>query len=371
MVENEVVEAEIEELDYSEMYGDKELRWYQIAAINQLAKHLKNKFHRILIVLPTGSGKTITIAAGMSNPEVMAALNVHNRPLRILFIAMNHRLLSQAEQTFLKESNIELILQSAFSDIPADVERRGWDVAIIDEAHHEATSTIQYKLEQMGDKPIIGLTATPDRADGSLIKFEQFINPISRAEAVEQGYLAPTYLYSFVDAPEKNKAHVVNDILDDYHEIMGKTIVFMRTKREAAAVTHHIRALGRSVVFLNSQNKEETEQILNRFSDGDIEFIVNCNRLGEGIDVRGCTSILLGRTVGSFPLLNQIIGRASRPDSDCKVWEILNPMSGKNLDTTVVVGIPEQHKLIHRSRGKWVEQAFDYVSNTPTIVGIL
>jgi superfamily II DNA or RNA helicase len=356
---NEEVGVELIE----EMYGDKPLRWYQLAARNEIVEHLQNGVKRLVVELPTGAGKTVVFASSMSYPPLLDALGVpHDRKIRVLFIALTHRLLSQAEQTFTADSNVDLILQSAFSDISEDTIKKGWDLTVIDECHHESIASIQYKLEQLGNKPIIGLTATPDRADGTLIKFEKFIRPISREQAVEQGYLAETDLYSFVDAPEKDKSTIVIDILDSYHEEMDKTLVFMRTKKEAAVVTEHLRKLGHNPVFLDNQTPAETERILNDFSRGQYDFIVNCNRLGEGIDVKGCTSVLLGRTVGSYPLLSQIIGRSSRPDTDCRVWEIINPLSGYNLDTTVVVGTPRKHKLIYRKNKQWHEEQFDYTA---------
>ena len=363
-VETSEVEKELTFEQFEEMYGDKPLRWFQIAARNEVVKHLNDGVKRIVIELPTGAGKTLTFAASMSYQPLREALGIHDeRPLRILFIALNHRLLTQAEQTFIGDSNVELILQSAFSEIPESVVKKGWDVTVIDECHHESIASIQYKLEQLGEHPIIGLSATVDRADGTLIKFEKFVAPISRQQAVEEGYLAETDLYSFVDAPEKDKSRIVMDILDTYHDKMKKTLVFMRTKKEARLVTEHLRDLGHSPVFLDTQSPREVEIILNEFSKGTYDFIVNCSKLGEGIDVKGCSSVLLGRTVGSYPLLSQIVGRASRPDSDCNVFEIINPLSGRNLDTTVVVGIPRMHKLIDRKNGKWNEAKFDYVSS--------
>lgn len=356
----EEIEVNKSSIDVEEYYGERKLRWYQIAARNELFDSLEKGIKRIVIELPTGAGKTLTFAASMSHPRLRKILNVENRPLRILFIALNHRLLTQAEQTFINENNIDLILHSAFSDLPDKVIFEGWDICVIDECHHESVMSIQYKLDQIGDKPILGLTATPDRADGTLIKFEKFISPISREEAVKQGYLAETDLFTFVDAPEKDKSEIVIDILHDYHAKMDKTIVFMKTKKEGLLVSKFIETLGYNVAFLDKQTPREVEKILNDFSEGRIQFIVNCNRLGEGIDVKGCTSVVLGRTVGSYPLLNQIVGRASRPDSDCRIWEIINPLSGSNLDTTVVVGTPRTHKLIYRKNNCWIEKEFSY-----------
>lgn len=358
---NEEMTHHLTEQEEKEFYGEKELRWFQVAARNAVVIHLNNGVKRILIHQPTGSGKTITIAATMSYPDVRHALGVlDDRPLRVLFIAHRDRLLTQAEQTFTEDSNVQLILQSAFSDVAPSVISNGWDVCVIDECHHEAMASIQYHLELLGDRPIIGLTATPDRPDGLVIKFEEFVAPISREQAVEEGWLAETDLYSFVDVPSADKTPVLKEMFNTYAEMMGQTMVFVKTRKEVAALTEYLIEKGYDAVGLLGQTDKELNTILDEFSAGHHQFIINCGRIGEGVDVKGCSSVVLGRQLGSYVLLNQIIGRASRPDSDCQVFELINPLSGRNLDTTVVVGTPRVHKLIYKRRGAWAEQTFDY-----------
>jgi superfamily II DNA or RNA helicase len=132
-------------------------------------------------------------------------------------------------------------------------------------------------------------------------------------------------------------------------------------------MTAHLTANGYNAIAILNQGDREVDEILDGFSEGKVQFIVNCNKINEGVDVKGCTDVYLGRSYGSYPQLNQVIGRASRPDSDCRVWELVNPLSGRNLDTTVVVGTPERHRLISKKRGEWVEQEFDYVSHVNEI----
>jgi len=194
------------------MYGEKETRWYQVATLHAVEQELEDGTNRILVELPTGSGKTITSGLIFSSDRVRKALGVTgNRPLKLLFIAHKHRLLTQAERAYADASNVEFIPQSAFSSIPQDLE---WDVALLDEAHHEAMVTLQYHLEILGNKPIIGLTATPDRADGCLIKFEAIINPISREQAVAEGWLAETELNSILDTNAQDKVPVTQMVFN-------------------------------------------------------------------------------------------------------------------------------------------------------------
>lgn len=344
------------------LFGANTARWYQIAARNQTEQALENGAKRVLVVLPTGAGKTLTSGLIFSSERIRAALGVEgDRPLRLLFVAHKHRLLSQAEETYAEAANVHFIPQSAFSDIPEQVIKDGWDVCCIDEAHHEAMSSIQYQLEVLGEKPIIGLTATPDRADGCLIKFEEIVNPISREQAVQEGWLAETYLNSIVGGNEKSKVPLLKRVFAEYGQEMGRGMVFLRTKAEVRELTEWLVEQGFKARSILNESDAELDRILNDFSTGVYQFVVNCNKISEGVDTKGCDTVVLGRTFGSYPQLNQVIGRAARPDSDCNVWEIINPLSGRNLDTTVVVGTPVRHRLISTKRGSFVEQEFDYV----------
>ncbi len=342
------------------MFGDKIARWYQIAALHQTEYELEKGSKRILIVKPTGVGKTFTAGIIFSSERIRSALNIKkNQPLRLLFLAHTHRILTQAERTFADASNVEFIQQSAFQDIPDESE---WDIACIDEAHHEAMMSIQYRLDRLGDKPIIGLTATPDRADGCLIKFETIINPISRELAVEEGFLSPTFLHSIVDTNVKNKVPITKQIIDHYGHQFGQTMMFFRTKNEVREIETYLLEQGYSAIAILDQSNIQLDAILDDFSAGKFQFIINCKKINEGVDVAGCSDVFLGRSFGSYPQLNQVIGRASRPDCECNVWELINPLSGSNLDTTVVVGTPEQHRLLSKINGQWIEQEFEYTS---------
>lgn len=344
-------------LDETLYFGDKAIRWYQHAAINESIQAIYDGYKRICVVMPTGAGKTITMACLLGDPKLKEYLGITDRNIRVLFVAHNHRLLTQAERTFANDHHIDIITQSMQSEIP-DIQ---YDIVVLDEAHHEACITFQYRLEQTNPNIIlIGTTATPSRHDGSLIKFEYFVEPISRHEAVQQGYLAETNLYTFVDGSERSKAEIVIDILDSYIDQMKGTLIFVRTKAEARMIDSHLSKLGYKSVAILDQKKDEVNSLLDQFSSGDIQFIISCNKLGEGVDITGAESLIIGRTLASYPLLNQYIGRAARPDCDCNIYEIVNPLASDNIDTTVVTGTPASHKLIYQQKGKWVEEEIVY-----------
>jgi superfamily II DNA or RNA helicase len=342
-----------------ELFGEKETRWYQRAAVNGVAKSLANGVKRIMVVMPTGAGKTMTSGMIFGSDEIRRLVGVVDRPLNLLFIAHKHRLLTQAENEYANASNVNFIAQSSFMAIPKET-LDIVDLICMDECHHEAMMTIQYQLEHIGEFPIIGLTATPDRADGLVIKFEDTIEPISRQQAVEEGFLAETNLHTIVDSPAKDKTEITKSIIDEFGDQFGQTMMFFRTKTEVASICDYLTDKGYNAVAVLNQSNAELDNILNQFSNGQIQFILNCNKINEGVDVRGCTDVYLGRQFGSYPQLNQVIGRASRPDSECNVWELINPIHGRNLDTTIVVGTPAEHRLLNKRQGVWYEQSFDY-----------
>lgn len=348
-----------------EMFGDKQARWYQIAARHGVEEALLlNPLARVLVVQPTGSGKTLSSGLIFTSDRIRKALGVpSDRKLRLLFVAHRHRLLTQAERAYAAAENVEFITHMAFQQLPKELLDQGWDITCIDEAHHEAMTTIQYHLELLGNHPIIGLTATPNRADGCVIKFEFIVNPISREQAVLEGWLAPTRIHSFIDTPQPNKLPILTDVFQNFGHQMGQGMVFVRTLVEVRALDTILNGMGYNTIGITNQDGTELDFILDEFSRGNVQFVVNCKKISEGVDVLGCTDVILGRQFGSYPDLNQVIGRASRPDSDCNVWELINPLSGRNLDTTVVVGTPEYHRLVSKEGGKWVEREFDYVSH--------
>lgn len=366
----------------------KVARWYQIAAKNQTVRAITNNLsRRILIKMPTGSGKTHTIQMVVSDYHLQTYLKQLSglQAVRILYMSHLHRLLTQSKRgfgdytnvRFIDDTNyetshfnnavkpaefdgkhdIEIMYHSIRSELPEGIE---FDLVIMDEFHHEACVTVQYLLEYVhAHVPMIGMTATDERPDNFLLKFDFKVEPLSRDEAVRQGFLAETDLYSFVDITGKDKSGIVCRILNLYQHQMEGTMIFLRTKAECRVVTDYIRKnFNRTVVFIDKQSKQEVDRILDEFSKGNIEFLVNCQKLGEGVDVAGCSDVIIGVNVGSYPKLNQIIGRTSRPDSDSRVYELINPLSSTNKDTTLVIGIPRSHTLCYERKGEWVFEMF-------------
>lgn len=227
--------------------------------------------------------------------------------------------------------------------IPEDIS--SYDIVIFDEAHGESRNTLQIALERLLDKPIIGFTATPDRPDLKIIKFDVQIEPATREELVEQGYLAATELTSVVDYTGDDKVEVVDQLVNSFRDEFGQTLIFMKTKAQCALLAKQLQKSGVKAVALVNQTPEQVHDILEDFSAGKVQMIVSCKRIGVGVDVKGCDTVVLAKYMGSSVDVNQYVGRAARPDSACRVWQLINPFHA-SLSVPDVIGPVASHRII-------------------------
>lgn len=334
-----------------ELFGNKEVRWFQAAVRQQTYAALAAGHRRICIIQPTGSGKTISSGLILLCEDIRLLLKIPvGRPIRVLFTSHRHRLLTQAEKTFADEESIQIIPHSIMSALDPSIE---FDIVVMDECHHEATLSFQMQLEAISAAPLIGLTATPDRNDGRLCKFSKFIEPLTRQEAVDQGFLAESYINTFCDAPARDQVDLVTDMVELCHLEMGQSMAFMRTKQECAQLALNLKKMGIKSSLLVDISERELNFHLSAFEQREHQIAISCMKLGEGVDVKGCQSAIIGRRGKSRGFLNQLIGRAARNDSDCRIYETINPLASDNLDATAIVGVPKEHNFWFTVRGEW------------------
>ena len=173
--------------------GEKlELREYQQEALRNLQMMRENKESIALLYQATGTGKTVT--------AVMDAKSVGGRTL---FVAHTMELVNQAYQTFqslwkeasvgkfadsIKEGNADVVcgsIQSIALNLDMFKEDDFYYI-IIDEAHHATADTYQKVLAYFKPKFLLGLTATPERADDTNI-LEIFKNTAHKLDIPDGG----------------------------------------------------------------------------------------------------------------------------------------------------------------------------------------
>jgi superfamily II DNA or RNA helicase len=156
------------------------LRPYQDDVVDEFERKIAEGIRRIIIVAPTGSGKTV-IAAEIIKRAVA-------KYQRVLFLAHRDELLVQPRDKLKNFFDIIAGIIKAGRDKDArpqalvqvaGVQTLYWrcvrtsrmelpaaDIVFVDECHHVRAMTYQRIIEAYPDAIIIGLTATPCRGDG-------------------------------------------------------------------------------------------------------------------------------------------------------------------------------------------------------------
>ncbi len=294
------------------------LRPYQEICVERVldAYQRTPKGGRALLVLPTGGGKTLVFA------ETARRLG-----LTTLIIAHRQELLQQAADKFRMIDSTTMIGQVGAGrhewGAPITVAsvqtisrpehlkaltRFGYDLVIVDEAHHSAASGYQAVLDVLPDAFVLGVTATPDRLDKQSIEhiFGAPIFSSSIIDMIEQGYLSnlraiaiPTTtsldglhtqdgdfkldeLEVAVDTPERNE-RIVNAYLKHCSGRQG--LCFAVTVAHAEHLTETFTTLGVPASLVSGETPpEERKRILHDYERGTLQVLCNVGVLTEGYD---------------------------------------------------------------------------------------
>jgi len=148
------------------------LRDYQADALDQTRELLRRGLRRILLVAPTGAGKT-TIAGAMIHGLLKKGKHAHFWAHRKELIDQCSSRLSDMDvpHSVIKGShkkyNPDLQVQVASIQTLVNRDHHHADLIIVDEAHRSTSRTYVQLIKRYGPEVcIIGLTATPYRLDG-------------------------------------------------------------------------------------------------------------------------------------------------------------------------------------------------------------
>lgn len=349
-----------------------DLRPYQAQSIENFHTAISDGCNRNLIVLPTGTGKTVTGLA------LAASTNA-----RMLWLAHREELIYQPRNAarYVSPSTTTGICKALVNDISAQwvfasiqtasvpkrlaqLAAQHWDLVVVDEAHHAPSDQYTGVLSALGciggTVPLLGLTATPERSDGRSLSaiFDRVVYQLHLRTAIEQGYLAPTEIVSHpinvdLDAIARSgmdfsradldvallQAGVVANVCDAYerHATQHRTCIFTVGVEQSQLITQELQQRGHAAAHIDgaSTNRADT---LQQFADGNIRVIANCNVLTEGFDDPGLSCIIVARPTLSKSLYLQMIGRGLRK----------HPLKEHCLIIDLV-GASTRHTLVHAS----------------------
>lgn len=324
--------------------GGMELRPYQEEARRAVEDQWLAGTRRTLLVLPTGTGKTIVFA---KITEDMVRKGKH-----VLILAHRGELLDQAADKIKKATGLGCSVEKAeetcigqwFHVTVGSVQSLQqakrlskfspdfFDTIIIDEAHHAISPGYQTVLQHFDQANVLGVTATPDRGDMRNLGeyFDTLAYEYTLPKAIKEGYLSPIKALTVplkLDLSQVGiqagdfKAGEIDTALDPYlYQIAAemrtycmdrKTVVFLPLIKTSQKFMRILNEHGFRAAEVNG-NSEDREQVLRDFDKGKYNVLCNSMLLTEGWDCPSVDCVIVLRPTKVRSLYSQMVGRGTR-----------------------------------------------------------
>ncbi|MEQ9460449.1 MAG: DUF3427 domain-containing protein [Phycisphaeraceae bacterium] len=321
--------------------------------------------HRHLVVAATGTGKTMI--AGFDYHRWAAG----SRP-SLLFIAHREEILRQALGTFrgiLRDQNFGDLLVGGerpeqhdhlFCSIQS-YNSRGlhqlppdrYDYVVIDEFHHAAAPSYQRLLERIRPRVLLGLTATPERADG-LDVLRHFggeaTAEVRLPDAIERRLLCPFHYFGVADSvdlqgirwqrggysvEDLDQLYTGNDVraglvLEKVHQTLldpraSRGLGFCVSIAHAGFMARFFNQHGVPAMSLSSESSDaERRSARDRLVRREINFIFVVDLYNEGVDIPEVDTVLFLRPTESLTLYLQQLGRGLRLHDEKECLTVLD-----------------------------------------------
>lgn len=317
-------------------------RPYQSDAARAVADHW-SRIKRTLVVMPTGTGKTILFS--------LVTLHQVADGARVLILAHRDELIRQAADKLLKATGLAAAIEKADECAAGCLERvvvgsvqtllspsrrsalGQFDVIIVDEAHHVLADSYRTVLDHWPVARVLGVTATPDRGDmrslGSV--FESLAYEYTLPRAIAEGFLSPIRA---MPCPLKIdisnvavtcgdfKADSLGSALDPYlpriaeeiaaHARNRKTLAFLPLIATSRKFVEACKAVGLRAREVNGDSPDRKEA-LEAFAAGQYDVMANAMLLTEGYDCPSIDCVVCLRPTKVRSLYAQMCGRGTRP----------------------------------------------------------
>ena len=317
------------------------LRDYQTDLIEQARSQIRTGRQAVLMVAPTGAGKT-ALAAFMLGTAA-------ERGRRCWFNVHRRELVTQSSRTFDKVGIDHGIIAAGFTANPRarvqiagiqTLARRLDQVAppnmiVWDECHHIASDSWASIFSRYPDAVHIGLTATPCRLDGRGLGdwFGAMVEGPTTRLLIDQGFLSPYKIYApstpdmsgvhtrggdFIGteaADRMDKPSITGDAIAHYRKLADgkRAIVFAANIEHSRHVVAQFNAAGYAAAHVDgTTDRPVRDGILRDFEAGRIKIVSNVDLFGEGFDAPAIEAVILLRPTQSTSLYLQMVGRGLR-----------------------------------------------------------
>lgn len=312
------------------------LRDYQLDILQRVAAAMRAGHRRVLVVLPTGGGKTV-----LASQALLCALHLGATGQ---FLVHRKELLDQTSLSFLRAgldhgfiaAGRRLSYRDPITLAGAQTLANRLDMflppnlLIADEAHHSPATTFARIFDAYPDSFIMGLTATPQRLDGRGLdeQFDVIVEGPTVAALMARGFLSPYDYYApslpdmtgvrtdqqaeaVMDTPD-----LIGDMVSHYQRLAAGQpgILFAHSIAHSRHLVDAFQAEGVRIAHMDGDmSDKERERVDASFRARDVDLLSNVALLGEGYDVPGVVYLGMGRRTQSLSWFRQMAGRALRP----------------------------------------------------------
>jgi superfamily II DNA or RNA helicase len=333
----------------------KSPRPHQLEAAGAVFKRLDEGVTRQLIEAATGTGKTFT------------AVHIAKCFKRVLFLVHREELLHQTIRALQdagyssddigviwknrQEENRRFVIgmvQTVHARL-ASIDPNKFELVIIDECHHATANTWRQVAEHFTPRLRLGLTATPERADGAPLNdlFDEITYSLNIRDAIERellvkpvaiqtrtelslervkvrcGDFAGGELQAALDNDERNQL-----IVEKWQEHAAdrKTLAFAAGIEHSKSLATVFQAEGIAADYIYGNDPDRARK-LEAFSFGEIQVLSNAMLLTTGFDQPDVGAIVFARPTKSRPLYAQMLGRGLRLSpgkTDCTVLDFVD-----------------------------------------------
>ncbi|WP_189311733.1 DUF3427 domain-containing protein [Streptomyces brasiliensis] len=331
--------------------------------------------HRNLLVAATGTGKTVMAALDYRNLRDQRGGELP----RLLFVAHRKEILDQSVRTYREVladgsfgeplyngqepvdwTHVFASVQSLHLQRLEQLDPGHFDVIVIDEFHHAEAKTYRRVLDHFKPSELLGLTATPERMDGSNVQdmeisgvkiFGGRIAAEMRLwEALENDLLCPFHYFGVPDGTDLSQLNwragsydqdelgnlytasnaraliVINQVKAKIANPSAmRALGFCVTKAHAHFMADRFNEVGFKAAALDSESTTaERERTLKDLKDGKIQVIFSVDLFNEGLDVPDVDTLLLLRPTNSATVFLQQLGRGLRRTPNKPVLTVLD-----------------------------------------------
>lgn len=329
-----------------------ELRDYQERMLEETRAHIRAGRKRILLVLPTGGGKTVIsafMAKGIAERRKSVWFNCH----RDFLVEQTRRTyenvglatgLIVAGMKSVTNSPVQVCSVQTLVRRLAAIPLPDPDVCIWDEAHHAVAGSWDKIISHFPNAIHIGVTATPERLDGRGLDshFDVMVLGPTVKELMKRGALSPFRAWSVPPhADLKNlkkrggdfkveemaalldQPDIVGDLVDHWkkHANGLRSVYFGITVEHSKHIAEAFNAAGIPARHLDADSSPEDRSAAARdLATGALSVLTNCYLFGEGYDLSAQAGmdvtvdcVGLARPTASLTLYLQQVGRGLRP----------------------------------------------------------